>query len=159
MTEVNIPLLRKLVEWAESDYAAHELAEYSGSTDAKRSWLQSYWAYGATTDQEVRHDGVTYRVVESNVDCGTSFCIAGNACHWQGDTFLTSVIAGYDPVRDHAYMLINAETGEVQEIRNRAAALLGINANEAVGPGGLFFSANRIEDIRRIAEELAGEKL
>lgn len=117
---VNIPLLRKCVEWAEAEAAKPE-----GTGD----WFQMMTHVPAE-----EREGVGLRT-----GCGSAYCIAG---------FVVATEYGVeDPYdadyRDHGVM-------------PAAAAILGI-------PGGrnapLFDATNTIEDVRRIAESLAGERL
>lgn len=109
-TQINIPLLRKAVEWAEAEAAKPEV---------ESAWFQP----GIITPGE-----------EIGRTCGTAYCIAGYIAHLVDPA---SVIA--DPIR----VAFNA---------------LGIPM-EFETDHGLFIGENSIEDIRRAAEELAGERL
>lgn len=112
MSDVNIPLLRKAVEWAEAE-AAKPISE--------GAWYQKNFIEART--------------------CGTTYCIAGWTLHAHGWT--NEEIMGDDDV---------AET---------AAVLLGIPMwdGEADAGSHLFADNNTITDVRRIAEDLAGERL
>lgn len=112
MPEVNIPLLRKAVEWAEAE-AAKPLPE-------------SQWYQGAFRQEKA---------------CGTAYCIAGYVAQMQDPRYAKDVWAGGKFV------------GET------AAEALGIKSSMGTEPGHLFYSGNTIEDVRRIAEDIAGERL
>lgn len=123
MTGVDIPLLRKVVEWAETEAAKPpELCE----------WNQETWVAPANkADDEAWSFG--YVLPKARVrapECGTCFCIAG---------YTASITVG--PTED---------IGEV------AQEILGLCPGDA---GALFNVSNTIEDIRRIAEDIAGESL
>jgi len=118
MTEptVNIPLLRKAVEWAEAEAAKPwELSEWNQAEVAvEPQWLQS-------ESGEQKAD-----------ECGTCYCIAG-------------YIAALDGV------MVNR--------MEYAAGVLGIPRTDSMTVSPLFASQNTIEDVRRIAESIAGERL
>lgn len=119
--EVNIPLLRKAVEWAEA-----EAAKPNGL------WLQKWWVSPAdTSDSYLMALRQAHGLTE---DCGTAYCIAGYVCHVEG-----------------------IETGQHAE---EAARLLGIDPGKSSAAFiPLFAAGNTIEDVRRIAEDIAGERL
>jgi hypothetical protein len=123
--EVNIPLLRKAVEWAETEAAKPpELCE----------WNQGSWvAVVDPMDRQEIGTGYTTKSLGKAQECGTCFCVAG---------YVVEVVDG----RTH-----------VDLIPDRAAELLGIDMYEAMA--GLFSTDNTIADVRRIAEDLAGERL
>lgn len=113
---VDVPLLRKAVEWAEAEA---RLGVESG-------WQQ--WSVAHRTSQ---------------THCGTAFCIAGWALY-----------AGAGMT--------------VEDIRNdpdaleRASELLGIpswNESCRTGEDHLFDGSNELADVRRLAEQYAGEAL
>lgn len=129
---VNIPLLRKAVEWAEAEAA--KPAEL-------REWDQRFWITPASaTDPNLNLDGddgwfpwglaISYREGLSE-QCGTAYCIAGYIDSLDG------------PVR-------------YPGIPERASEKLGIDEYQAAE---LFDSANDIEKVREVAERIAGERL
>lgn len=135
--EVNIPLLRKVVEWVESQ----EALAYSED----RRWYQGAW---------FRKDEAKARAVQDLNDpmCGTTMCVAGKIVH----------DAGWKPVyyevhgEDFAYA-DEAKKGDIAlPIHEIAAAELGLTEDEA---HELFDGSNDAEHVRLIAEHLAGERL
>lgn len=128
---LNIPLLRKLVEWAETQEKLGELSH----------WKQSWWARilpSATDDDMV--EGVDY--------CGTSFCAAG----------FVSYIEGWRPVlNSEGYADDARRGGEKRAIRDIATDALGIDVDDAsrLFHGGISTAA----ELRDIAEDIAGERL
>jgi hypothetical protein len=110
--QVNIPLLRKAVEWAEAE---------ATKPPTRRLWWQG-----------------DYRMETA---CGTAFCIAGYVGQMLDDRYAETTFVDGTHVADFA------------------AEALGIDADCADGVDGLFSSNNSIEDVRRIAEEIAGERL
>lgn len=136
-TEVNIPLLRKAVEWAEAE-AAKPDQRYS-------NWLQDTFIY--------EPDKATAYFVVNPIrasDCGTCFCIAGfiaNETLRPGETLTASGIETAD--------------GRVVSYDHRAEEELGLPIGQWFNTEErhLFDDNNSIEDVRRLAEELAGEKL
>lgn len=131
MSGINVPLLRKAIEWAEAEAAKpEELCE----------WQQGFWVLPKSD-----HDPAAYIDVEEldvakirayeglAEECGTCFCIAGRVAHESGQ------VVSYS-----------------RGVKREAASLLGIDIAAA---HRLFASNNTIEDVRRIAEEIAGERL
>lgn len=134
---VDIPLLRKHVEWVEEEAA---------KPWADRVWAQDYWiipseeAYPSSAEI---NRGECIGTEERNF-CGTCYCLAGN-------------IAAQDGYRVYAGgMARNPETNETVDPETYAREKLGINYDEAER---LFDGENSAEDIRRIAEEIVGERL
>lgn len=123
MTEqqVNIPLLRKAVEWAEAEAAKPpELCE----------WRQVFWV-SAREYTPAWGAWVSSMPAEKDPECGTCYCIAG---------YVVATEVGPTP----------------HDVPALAASLLGLTEYEA---GPLFSASNSIEDVRRIAEEIAEERL
>jgi hypothetical protein len=131
MTEVNIPLLRKAVEWAEAEAA---------KPAPLREWEQNFWYLPPEVRAErleKRGDDFTEREREAYQkapECGTCYCIAGYVASQLGHDFSTS---GW-------------------EVEDVAAEALGLDLDQS---DDLFDGRNTIEDVRRIAEEIAGERL
>ena len=116
---VNIPLLRKAVEWAEAEAAKPpELCE----------WEQNYYSVDPHKHRIPISRPATGERITKAAECGTCYCIAG----------YVSVMAG------------KVATAE------NAQALLGLDDDDAYA---LFHFENTIEDVRRIAEDIAGERL
>lgn len=117
--EVNIPLLRKAVEWAEAE--------------AAKPKSQSLWHQGAWSE---------------TAGCGTAYCIAG---------YVAQVVdARYE----------QSQNVEGVHVSNFAAEALGIGGQvDSCGQENctctvdLFSASNTIADVRRIAEDIAGERL
>lgn len=132
MIDVNIPVLRKAVEWAEAEAAKpYELSEWVQSryilpsvNDAAFSGMLDTDGWAWVKDDTVR--------VKKAPECGTAFCIAGKIA--------------WDTER-------NTDYDKAHEI---AMDALGIDYHDA---GLLFDAHNDIGDIRNIAEEIAGERL
>jgi hypothetical protein len=135
VSDVNIPLLRKAVEWAEAEAAKPaELCE----------WNQSYYyiptleerdtkfAHDSTMQPEPDFDWVAEARKDLAPECGTCYCIAG---------YVASTVNG-------SFTYYNAEY--------IAKDALGLSSGQAAD---LFFGGNSIDHVRRIAEEIAGEKL
>lgn len=127
MSEVNVPLLRKAVEWAEAEAAKPpELCE----------WNQDLWR---TTPEQRAEFGLPVSPA-----CGTAYCIAGYVAHISGFK--------WDDETDEV-------EGDNRPVFEVAAELLGIRPDGGLNPSHLFYANNSIEDVRRIAEEIAGERL
>lgn len=141
--EVNIPLLRKAVEWAEAEAARPEI---------DRQWRQAAWVstpedvawdvvVGTPLDEVGFEDGFGRLLNTVESQCGTAYCLAG----WIGQAL--------DPRYATQHIVDDVHVARV------AADALGIDYQAARGEGGLFAAENSIEDVRRIAEEIAGERL
>lgn len=121
---VNIPLLRKAVEWAEAEAAKPE---------GESEWYQGFWLSTPIGD------------------CGTAYCIAGwVAQHVDPRYALRSAADGVHAcdIAGDALGLPNPEPSWVH---------MGLTGRHAMQP--LFSGGNSIEDVRRIAESIAGERL
>lgn len=134
--EVNIPLLRKVVEWVESQEAL--------AFSKDRRWYQGAW---------FRKDRDADQAVQDRNDpmCGTAMCVAGKV----------AFDAGWKPVYvDHGgeYLYADDATkgGVTKPIEEIAAAELGLPWEVA---DELFGADNTAEHIREIAEHIAGEAL
>lgn len=129
----NLPLLRKVVDWAQAEAA---------KPDHECAWDQSVWK----------------SLVER--PCGTAYCIAGYTAQisggvWSQDGHGELLIA--EPGEEGTRKCCNEE--HVISPSQRAATLLGLTPNEA---GDLFEAENGIADIREIADQIAaraGERL
>lgn len=125
MSEVNIPLLRKAVEWVEAEAAKPpELCEWYQPeirvTPEERA-AEVEWGWGVD--------------LKRAPECGTCYCIAGY------------VVALEQPAAFDSH-----GEGSLCDLAND---LLGLGRSSH----RLFAMNNNIEDVRRIAEELAGERL
>jgi hypothetical protein len=139
-SNLNVPLLRKTVEWAESEAAKpRELCE----------WYQDSWASENEGFFDYYDENDEYQTYVKDPSCGTCFCIGGYVAHLtlqQGEH-----IAG---------SFIYRGNREVESIADRAARELGIVTEPGrAGYLALFAAGNTIEDVRIHAEELAGERL
>ena len=133
MSEVNVPLLRRAVEWAEAE---------AQKPDELREWEQG--CYVVPTVEQYRlndlgscgsEEDLVYtrnQILRKSPECGACFCIAGYT------QYVTTGSFDYRTAAD------------------TAQAALGISGGQA---NRLFHAGNNIMDVRRIAEEIAGEKL
>lgn len=125
----NIPLLRKMVEWAEEQEAL------TYNADGGRVWDQALW-FGMVTGRRQGQDW-----------CRTTCCIAGQV----------ALLDGWEPVfDDDGYADSVTLDGETRLVAEVAARTLGLNAPQAID---LFRSTNSAATIRIVAERIAGERL
>lgn len=119
--QVNIPLLRKAVEWAEAE--------------AAKPWGLGEWYQADTVVTNPT-------AIRKDPECGTCFCVAGFVAAQQDERFaVTPVVDGRHAV-------------------DVASEALGLpDGWAALTRGGLFSGGNTIADVRRIAEDIAGERL
>ena len=133
MNDVNIPLLRKAVEWAEAEAVKPEI---------DRTWIQGTWitrswtaAYDMLEEVSNIEDHQLKAVAEH---CGTAYCVAG---------YIGQLL-------DERYAIVSEVDGvHVSEFVEQA---LGLDECDAEA---LFAGGNSIEDIRILAERFAGERL
>jgi hypothetical protein len=118
VSEFNLPLLRKAVEWAESE---------ARKPEAESEWFQGWFVS---------------RGEHVSRSCETAYCIAG-----------------------YAVYISDFNVEQVGSPDESARELLGIDWDDAWNRGlgfGLFAASNTIEDVRRIAGNIAkkyGEEL
>lgn len=132
--EVNIPLLRKAVEWAETEATL-------GRDNRGRPlghWYQGEWVLDWNRFLEESMQPAT---------CGTTYCIAGYVGQLLNEQLRTSQWLT-KPMPDGGFQSIH-----VSEFAQEALGLTDEQANR------LFRGSNSVEDVRRIAEEIAGERL
>lgn len=129
MTEVNVPLLRKAVEWVE---------EQDKLPLEKRAWVQEFFIL-----REAARESVADAEYEIGFEpgCGTAYCVAG----YIGQMLRPNTF------RDNEFDLFHD-----QHVSDFAAEALGISWEDSEE---LFAGDNSAEDIRRIAERIAGQKL
>ena len=135
MTDVNIPLLRKAVEWVE---------EQAQKPDIDREWFQPNYVCTPTPRAflMLRQTGWDHASLENlnqvAAHCGTAYCVAGYI----------------GMISDPRYA--EAEVVDDVHVSDFATAELGITRSQA---GDLFSGANTAADIRTAAERIAGEAL
>jgi len=139
MSEVNIPLLRKAVEWAEAEAAKPielsrwEQGVYVSTPEDQRDAVEELkWG---------RNSGTTERLASKSPECGTCYCIAG---------YVAQAVDPRFEDRD------SIDEPEFITARTVATEALRLDFTQA---GYLFDGGNTIEDVRRIAESIAGESL
>lgn len=121
MTEVNIPLLRKAVEWAEAE-AAKPVGD---------------WFQPLTVVPREEREQLGLGVAEG---CGTAYCIAG---------YIAAITTGLDNPYDSPDL-------KGRSICDFASEQIGIERDAA---SALWSMSNTIADVRRVAEQFAGERL
>jgi hypothetical protein len=131
----NIPLLRKAVEWVEEQAALGDLSR----------WYQGDWALDVTSgDVEVWDAQGGWRTM--NPACGTVYCVAGYIAALDGYTEEDLLGGGS----------LNPRTQESVMADDHARKALGLSYQQS---WLLFAGHNTAADVRRIAENIAGERL
>jgi hypothetical protein len=148
VSNVNVPLLRKALEWAEGEAA---------KPPTQSEWHQGGWrckphAHAMLLAEEecTGEYGVNVRrwnaVTEQlTPECGASYCIAG---------YITMVV--------HHMEFDDSWHRDNEHVSTVASRLLGIEpprCRSRPEKGHLFCASNSIRDLRRIAGKLAGERL
>lgn len=142
--EVNIPLLRKAVEWVEVQAELPEIdrewAQESYLTPASNRAVALVYGALRTTDHWDLLSSAGLRRIAAQVapHCGTAYCVAG----W--------VAVQVDP------RYITRDTVGGIHCSGVAQKALGLNDDQA---RMLFHGLNSADSIRRIAENIAGERL
>ena len=131
--EVNIPLLRKAVEWVEAE-AERPFGE---SEWDQKSWVKAYHEGSELFNPKTN----CYEEVST---CGTAYCVAG---------YVGQLL---EPAYRDSTWVWNKDKGGDIHVSNFAQEQLGITPEEGFR---LFHADNTAEDIRRIAESIAGEPL
>jgi hypothetical protein len=143
----DIPRLRKTVEWAEAQAARPDGGQ----------WRQSNW-YSFLDAEPYLEMGTEVTVTDEGVAseegfCKTAFCIAGKAVIDSGQFVLRAV-------GSNSWLVVyDQATGQHFPWGAAGATVLGLTSAEAEA---LFAGSNTIEDVRRVAEEIAarvGERL
>jgi hypothetical protein len=135
---VNIPLLRKAVEWVEFQASLPEI---------DREWDQSRYITSSDLRAriliEVTHNGDDFsqyypQLAAISNHCGTAYCVAGYI----------------GQMHDERYKYEDQIGGT--HVSTYAMDLLGIDKDDG---HALFMGDNTAADVRRIAERIAGEPL
>jgi len=149
--DIDIPLLRKVVEWAETE---EKLTK-------DREWFQGAWVREETFPIAATAYQSGDVASQTTPWCKTTMCIAGKIALDAGwkpmmsrdprDREDTGVMDGSAFYADFA-----TKDGASREIRSIAVEELDITLREAFK---LFEGGNDAADIRTFAEEIAGERL
>lgn len=150
--EVNVPLLRKAVEFVEASAALHGervLDTGYAKTDLGTVWNQDDWS--TLVNEELAVELIGKRGTVNLETCGTAYCVAG---------YVTSLQPGYQAeIRLNAdaeprlYETLNGREFYHSEVARKA---LGLTLDQA---DILFSGGNTAQDVRRLAEFFAGEPL
>lgn len=122
---INVPLLRKTVEWVEEQEKLDPL------TNPERIWNQQHWYWEQSFGCEL-----------DNWSCNSVMCIAGKI----------AIDAGWEPEGES----MMSRDDLMLPAAHIASLELGLSNSQATR---LFDGDNNAESIRRIAEEIAGERL
>ena len=132
---VNVRLLAHVVRWVEHQDKL-----------ANKTWMQGAWWRQDVADAKADRD---------DPFCGSAMCVAGKVCLDAG--YLPVVITASDlPDVQWADQVSDPITGRKADFDVVAAELLGINDDQA---RLLFNGDNDANDIRSLAEEIAGQAL
>lgn len=134
MSELNLPLLRECVEWAEMEAKQGPWSH----------WYQGCWAL--PFEEVMSHRGVT--LGEGQTACGTAYCIAGYAVYSQG------LVAGRGTVLNMPMVSEKCPGVECPTFEKVGTHLLGLTWDEA---SRLFSGMNTIEQVREIAEGICAD--
>lgn len=134
MSELNLPLLRECVEWAEMEAKQGPWSH----------WYQGCWAI--PYEEVMSHRGVT--LGEGQTACGTAYCIAGYAAYSQG--MVTPDGTALD------ISIVSAKCPDLPYVafQELGAHLLGLTQDEG---DRLFRGTNTIEQVREIAEGICAD--
>lgn len=147
---LDVPLLRKAVEWAE---------EQDKLPAKKRTWFQGSWSRREKVDGPV-DDARIY--AHENIEehernyCGTNMCIAGKIAQ----------LTGWEPeyvwngIGAFVYASFASKDGVSKDIADIARDELGVETLlDSSACHMLFHGDNGVVEIRKAAELLAGERL
>lgn len=150
----NVPALRKAVEFAETSHAQYgwdPIEWIDEDTPPDTAWYQPRYStlLRHPTRQAVRSGEATLQT------CGTAYCIAG---------YTVSQLPGYraevalDRHGEHPVLKETLDGCLLTDITIYEAARdeLGLTLDQAMR---LFDADNSVKNVRRIAEEIAGERL
>jgi hypothetical protein len=133
MTEINIPLLRKAVEWVEAQDALPEIDS---------EWFQGNYVLGPAAKALYlvgrEHRSEIQNLHQVAAHCGTVYCVAGYIGQLTDERYKHSDIVGGVHVSAVAERELGLTYGQAQE---------------------LFHGSNSAAHIRELAERFAGEAL
>lgn len=148
MNTVNVPLLRKVVEWAEAEAAKpREISEWEQSMWESDPHENLFFDPNAVDYIESQNEYVKQAYKKSD-ECGTCYCIAG---------YTASITLRPGETMRDGRIYLNGK--DVCHSSDRAIEELGLPVDKYDFMPQLFDAANTIEDVRRIAEGIAGERL
>jgi hypothetical protein len=136
--QVNVPLLRKVYEWAETQ---------SQLPATERDWFQASWLLAPYYNARRKYGpNVALAMSQEELNkCGSAFCIAGYTCEING------------VIDADSYDIHQTTTGE--KVWDYARQQLGLTEEESEE---LFSGGNDINNVRRIVGQImerAGERL
>lgn len=127
---VDVPLLRKVVEWAE--------------VEAKKPFMERAWYQDAYYMRPGEHV-FNPETEKSEIRCGTAYCIAG---------WTVAETLGPDEAMNFSGDVVTSAGEFIRDCEERALEMLNISTDH-----GLFDCSLTIEEVRAIAEKIAGEPL
>lgn len=134
-SDVNVPLLRKTLDWAYGEWQKARRGEIS-------EWNQEDWMLPTEAVMPFDEDEVI-AAVQQGLACGTSCCIAGKVAF--DDGWRTRVPWG------SSWLVHPAAPGAEYPAREVGADLLGLTDSQA---HELFSGNNKIHDLYRIAARI-----
>lgn len=149
----DIPRLRKAVEFAEASAAAYgpDLEDIFATGGVDTAWYQGF--YVALIREPTAEDVLSGQATVQS--CGTAYCIAGYTVA-QLPGYSEKLVPRAGPTCAVLKPYLNGRPIADLEIAELARRELGLTRGQA---DQLFDGGNSVEDVRRIAEEIAGEPL
>jgi hypothetical protein len=162
--DLNIPLLRKTVEWVEEQEELDTREAEDWVTESQVKWNQESWFHGTITGKEIEAVTLYNEVMKAYEVCDTTYCFAGKIVL---DTGQWMPIILFSPGDENNLIgsewgsgsIVNKETGRISDVMLEACRLLGLSEDPLVDGLNLFSGSNSASQIRSIAEIMAGEKL
>lgn len=160
---LNIPLLRKTVEWVEEQEALDIREAENWVTESEVKWHQESWVHGTITGKQVSAVSKYNEVLNAYEVCGTTYCFAGKIVADTGQ-WIPVILFDMDDTNNligtewGSGTIVNKETLQVSGVQEEALALLGLDAHD-MDENFLFSGSNSAGQIREIAEYMAGERL
>ena len=158
--KVNIPLLRKAVEWVEQQ---EKLPEWA------REWDQEHWVsekQWAQLDHLAAVECGDESAEKYAPHCGTAYCVAGYIGQLEDPRFAASdyikvsrdeaLAMGFSHEDLVSKLSISSDGFLMIHVADLAELRLGLGSSQC---DDLFDGANDAKTIRILAEEFAGEKL
>ena len=137
MSDVNVPLLQKTLDWAYGEWQKKLRGEVS-------EWHQGDWTV-ATAEVYWDNEELVEKALSAGTACGTSCCIAGKV----------ALDAGWKPASGVGGATVLRD-GEFDTVRDVAIELLGVSEDDATR---LFYGQNTIYDLYLVAEEITGGQI
>lgn len=144
MTELNVPLLRKVMEYIDEHPEDWEQGSWATHVPVRVDRLESLDAQGVLRWPKEQFTEEV-ELFDHRYACKTAYCFAGHAAVMSGATFKKINVITWNGE------LVTTPEGKTMHVRSYAKKILGLTDTQA---SALFFGGHSRRSLRRLVNEL-----